>query len=124
MHLLTGQPLLLCDGHHRLLGRLVINQIEDNLVLGRFVAEPDFAFVRHLFAEFVEAVNQQLFHTVDELDQEIAVLGLHLGSANGSPLPAIEDVQIADDEISFRIQPNQLGPDTPAEATGSTRGKP
>ena len=124
MQLPTGQPLLLCDGHQRLLGRLVINQIEDNLVLGRFVAEPDFASVRHLFAEFVEAVNQQLFRTVDELDQEIAALGLHLGSANGTPLPAIEDVQIADEEISFRIQPSQLGPDARAEATRSTREKP
>jgi hypothetical protein len=106
MPLPTGQPLLLWDRHQRLLGKLVIHRIEGNLVLGQFLAEPAFASVQHLFAEVVEAANQQLFNTVDELDREIAALGLHLGSANGAPLPALDDVLIADEEISFRIRPD------------------
>jgi len=87
-----GRRFFLCDGHQRLLGKLLIDQVEADRVSGQFAAAADFALVQHLFAEFVEAVNQQLFHTVDELDRTLAALGLHLVPANGVRLPEIYDV--------------------------------
>jgi hypothetical protein len=98
----VGQLVLLVDGRSRLLGRVTIETIRGDLVLGRFAAGPDFEGVESLFTAFVESANQQLFHHVDELDRQIAALQLHLLSEDGAVLPPIGDVQIGGSNISFR----------------------
>jgi len=102
MHLQATQTVDLLDRKNRRLGLVTIERVDDDFVLGSFEPSPEFAAVEPLFSELVEAANEQLFHRVDDLDSAIAQLGLHLGTANGAPLPAISDVQIADGNISFR----------------------
>jgi hypothetical protein len=60
--------------------------------------------VEHFFSEYVEAANQQLLSIVGELDATISTLGLHLRSTNGTTLPAIDDVQIGEGIVTFRIR--------------------
>jgi hypothetical protein len=132
MQLQAGQTVSLFDGQQHRLGEVVVEKIEDGLVLGTFAAGQDFAKVEPLFAEFVEAANQQLFHCLDKLDAAITALGLYLVATNGIPLPAIEDVQIADRHISLRIrvpdarQNSSLPPASRLEEDGGflSRGAP
>jgi hypothetical protein len=109
MRLQPQQTVSLCDGQGRSLGQVVIAKIEGDLVVGQFTPTPAFATVQPLFDEFVEAVNDELFHRVDELDKALAALGLRLDAPDGHWMPLIHDVQIAGPDISFRIQKNGNG---------------
>jgi hypothetical protein len=104
MALTPQQRVLLSDRQGHALGSIVIDRIRQDLVFGRFDPGPDYARVRQLFAEYVEAANEQVLSVVGDLDAVIAALGLHLRAANGSGLPAIYDVQIADGNITFRTR--------------------
>jgi hypothetical protein len=104
MLLRPEQPLTLWDAHEQCLGRVVIDRIEGNLVFGQFRPEPNYARVQSLFADYIEAANEQLLSIVGELDEAIAALRLHLRAADGSDLPAIHDVQIGAGRITFRLR--------------------
>jgi hypothetical protein len=93
------------DGQNHLLGIVEIDQIDGDIVFGRFTPGSDYPGVASLFAEYVAAANEQVLSVVGELDQTIGALGLHLLSLpQGGSLPAIYDVQIGDGTISFRTK--------------------
>jgi hypothetical protein len=94
----------------RCLGHVVVETIEGDYVTGQFRPEASFAMVEPLFTELVAAANDQLFHRVGELDAAIAALGLHLASDNGAALPAIHQVEIDRQTISFRQRLPRPGP--------------
>lgn len=104
MELHPQQATNLKDRQERNLGRVIIDRIAGDLVFGRFAPGPDYGGVQHLFAEYVQAANEQLLSIVGELDTTIASLGLHLQAPEGARLPAIYDVQIGDGIITFRVR--------------------
>ncbi len=117
---LQGQQVIsLYDGQGRDLGRVVVERVEGDLVFGRFTPGPHYPAVASLFAEFIEAANQQLLSVVGELDATIRALGLHLVAPGYPSLPAIEDVQIGDGVITFRVQPRPSDPPLPDAATAA-----
>lgn len=120
MALRRQQLLHLADKQERDLGRLVIDRIEGDLVFGQFTPGPDCPQIERLFAEFVEAANQQLFSVVGELDAAISALGLHLCSPDGDGVPAVQDVQIGSGVINFRIRSQ----DTEAQQPGRPEATP
>jgi hypothetical protein len=122
MTLACQQHVLLSDQQGHDLGSVVIERIQKDLVFGRFNPGPDYVRVRQLFAEYVEAANEQVLSVVGELDTAIAALGLHLVAANGSDLPAIYDVQIADGNITFRTR--SPGPDGMASGESLSSNSP
>ena len=93
----------LLDGSGRVLGGVTVDEIRGQVVLGTFREAPAFQEVKPLFQEFVEAVNQQLFSHLDDLDARITALALRLQSAGHVQLPEIGDVQIEGENISFRL---------------------
>src|SRR5438105_13097441 len=95
---------------------MTVDRMEGNLVLGQFMAGPDYPAVERLFADYVEAANEQLLSIVGELDACIQQLGLHLRCPGAATLPAIDDVQIGLGRINFRLRPDKTAP------TGMTPG--
>jgi hypothetical protein len=60
--------------------------------------------VERLFEEFEEAVNLQALRLVDELDTEIAALGLYLRTPDGLQRMEIHDVQIwSDGDVTCQL---------------------
>ena len=105
MSLRRGQIVSLRDRQDHDLGRALIERIEGDLVFGQFTPGPDYPRVERLFAEYVEAANDQLLARVGELDEQISALGLRLQSVDVVGLPPIYDVQIGEGIITFRILP-------------------
>jgi hypothetical protein len=99
-----NQVLLLMDNLNRRLGQVTIERVEGNLVLGQFEPGPDYPAVEQLFAEYIEAANEQLLSVVGDLDATIRQLGLRLFCPGVAPLPAIDDVQIGMGRVNFRIR--------------------
>jgi len=99
------QPISLQDKQDRDLGRVVIERVEHDVVFGRFTPGPAYPQVERLFAEYVDAANDQLLGSVAELDERIGALGLRLHSADGAAVPVIYDVQVGDGVITFRTRP-------------------
>jgi hypothetical protein len=87
----------LIDAHQRWVGEIEIERIEDNLILGTFTPGPDFPAVAAIFQKFEDAVNAQVLSVLDELDAEIAALGLRLCSPNTTKCSNVDDVQIWSD---------------------------
>lgn len=117
----VGQIIELLDGQDHLLGEVLVEEIQGNLVLGTIAPKPDFARVEPLFTEFVEAANQQLLYRVDELDSAIAALGLRLRLSDGVPLQDLYDLQIADYNVSFRVSENNTTNGASPLRTGSLK---
>jgi hypothetical protein len=105
MSLTPGQWLRLLDGQDQILGQVIVDRLEDDLVFGRFVPAADYARVQPLFDRYVMAANDQALGVVGELAEAISALGLDLVSSDGGDLPAIHDVQIGEGSINFRVQP-------------------
>jgi len=98
----NGDPLELVDAQNRILGQIAIERADAELVCGSFAPSPSFAAVETLFRDYEEAVNVQSLAAVDELDAQIARLGLSVVLRTG-PRINISDVQIwSDGAISFR----------------------
>jgi hypothetical protein len=90
------------DGH--LLGKIKVQEVRDELVLGQFLPEPDFVRVQHLFAEYEDAVSQVVFSVLDELEETIDAHGLHLCATEEGRVD-VYDVQIMNEkDIWFRIR--------------------
>ncbi|MFN8494793.1 MAG: hypothetical protein U0350_44735 [Caldilineaceae bacterium] len=101
---LVEDRLYLLDAKQRWIGELEIEQIVDNLISGLFVPGPDFPAVAEIFQKFEEAVNVQALSVVDNLDAEIARLGLRLCLPDKIECVAIHDVQIwSDGNITCRL---------------------
>ena len=122
MPLQPKQRASLCDRENQELGQVLIEQVEGDLVSGRFMPGRHFASVERLFAEHVEAANEQLLSTVSELEVAICALGLHLVSPGRADLPAIHDVQIGAGGINFRTR--SPGVDQPSSDQPGTTGLP
>jgi hypothetical protein len=116
MPLQPQQAVSLWDGRNRELGRVIIDRIDGDLVFGRFTPGPHYPEVERLFAEYIEAANEQVLSIVGELDEAIAALGLHLRSPGKADLPAIHDVQIGAGGINFRIRPRHGDGQAPDQA--------
>jgi hypothetical protein len=102
MPLQPQQRVSLSDRENQELGQVLIEQVNGDLVSGRFMPGRHFASVERLFTEHVEAANEQLLNTVRELEAAIGALGLHLVSPGRTDLPPIHDVQIGAGGINFR----------------------
>jgi len=122
MSLKSNQELSLLDGQGRDLGKVQIDRIEGDLVFGRFTPGPAYAQVEPLFAEYVEAANDQLLDIVGELDEKIAHLNMHLCSAEAGALTAIHDVQIGDGTITFRVRATSGSANGPADVQADVPG--
>lgn len=103
MSLKPQQQLELLDSHRRTLGRVEVECVQDDLVFGRFTAAPDFAAVERLFADYLEAANDQLLSIIADLDRKISSLGLSFRTEDSSDLVGIADVQIGEGTINFRL---------------------
>lgn len=97
MQLQNEVMLNLVDAFYRPVGKIMVEQYENNLISGEFVPGPAFGSVEKLFLSFEEAVDAQAFSMVDELDAQIAALGLRLYWSSESLPTEIEDVQIWSD---------------------------
>ncbi len=98
----AGEVIELLDSSGQGLGNITVEEIRDELVLGRFFPGREFAGIRHLFLEHEKYVNEQVFSIVDELEGDIADLELQIGS--GGNREGIHDVQIMNQtDISFRM---------------------
>jgi len=91
---LTESTLHLMDGQQRLIGKIKPESLTDDLLEGLFAPGPDFAAVAPLFQRFEAAVNAQALHVVDQLDNEIAGLNMHLAVPHNSQFVNVHDVQI------------------------------
>lgn len=94
----------LLDQQQRCLGRISVANIRDGLLTGTLEREDAFASVEGLFREFEEAADSQQLTRVDELDHDIAALGLRLVSSDSSHVTLVSDVQIwSDGGITCRV---------------------
>jgi hypothetical protein len=103
VELQAEQVVQLDDAAGNRIGQMVIDQLEGDLVMGRFVPAEGFARIKPLFDEFNELVDNQILSLLDEVDARIDALGLHL-CAEGDLMPAIYDVQIGGGTINFRLR--------------------
>jgi len=90
----SEQTLQLIDTKRRNIGEVRIDSKVDQLVTGEFAPGPNFLLVEELFQNFEEAVNVQALSVVDQLDEQIAALGLQLYSPEHGQSIKIYDVQI------------------------------
>jgi len=102
---LPGEPtLLLLDAQDRSLGTIHLESQAQELLLGRFAAEPAFAAVEPLFRAWQHAVDSQALSVVDDLDRAIAALQLRVQTPHATPARPVCDVQIwSDGGISCRL---------------------
>ena len=100
--------------------------MEGDLVFGQFTAGVDYPSVAQLFADYMEAANDQLLSVVGELDAAIAGLGLLLRSPEDLPMPSIHDVQIGSGIITFRTSSRRDStvPAAPVESGSYPRSHP
>ena len=104
MQLQAKQTVDLVTAEKRSLGQVVIERSEEDCCFGSFTPRSAFSAVQPLFRDFEEAVNLQALSIVDELDEAIRALGLHICLPDGSQPVAVEDVQIwSDGRISFKV---------------------
>lgn len=89
-----GQKLQLIDDKQRSVGKVRIDSQVDQLLTGEFVSGTTFSLVEELFHQFEEAVDVQALGIVDQLDKQIAALGLQLYSPEHGQSIKIHDVQI------------------------------
>jgi hypothetical protein len=98
----NNDKLELVNAQNESLGQIAVERAENGLVTGAFAASPFFVAVEQIFRDYEEAVNLQSLSVVDELDRQIALLGLGVALPDG-PRVDVEDVQIwSDGAISFR----------------------
>ena len=99
----AGQILEIIDAQKRLIGIVEVENVQKELVCGRFSPRAAFTQVAELFAAFDEAVAEQALGVVDELDAGIEALGLQLWWPSENRAEPIRDVQIyADGAFSCR----------------------
>jgi hypothetical protein len=122
MQLQAKQTVYLVTAEKRPIGQIVIERSEEDCFFGSFTPRSAFSVVQPLFRDFEEAVNLQALSVVDELDNAIRALGLHIRLADDSQHVAVDDVQIwSDGRISFRVDsptPSRAGPPAARTAAG------
>ena len=72
----------------------VTSENENEAVCGDFLPTPAFSVYVTLFKEFEEAVNDQLFTHVDNLDKEIESFGFYVVDPSNGMKKKIFDLQI------------------------------
>jgi hypothetical protein len=104
MTVTIGTTQQIVDRQSRDVGAIRVEQVDGDLVLGRFVAGAEYAEFAPVFAKFEEAVDANALSLVDAIDHEITEFGLRLNMPGDLPI-AIHDVQIwRDGGISFRCK--------------------
>jgi hypothetical protein len=105
MPLQTGQGVELVDARGRRLGRLLIDDVNGEVIGGTFEAGRDFAQVENLFHAFTEAAEGHALGVADRLLADIAALDIHLESPESGYQPAVHDVQLwSDGAMSCRLR--------------------
>ena len=98
------ETLQLIDAKRRDIGEVSIDSKVEQLLTGEFAPGSHFSRVEELFQKFEEAVNVQALSIVDQLDKQIAALGLQLYSPDHGQSIKIHDVQIwSDGGFSCRL---------------------
>jgi hypothetical protein len=119
----TNEILWMTDGQGQCLGQVVVENVEEELLLGQFTARPEFASLERLFAEHEDLVNHQVFSLAEEMEAAIEALRLTLRSPDGRENYAVEDVQIMrGHDLSCRLSPRapQTAPAAPAEGVSAS----
>ncbi|MCI0637929.1 MAG: hypothetical protein L0Y70_02575 [Gemmataceae bacterium] len=99
-----GQKYSLLDSNYALIGEVAIQMHKNGWYFGAFTSAPGFEKVKALFEEHTEIVNDQVLSLIDDVEQKIAALGLHLLVDGGGRVPPICDVQIGNNSINFHVQ--------------------
>ena len=121
MVLHSEQVADLIDRQGRAIGRITVTHHESSRIFGKFAPGPDFSAVERLFQDFEEAVELQALSVVDELDREIAALGLGLRLPGKSQRAEVHDVQIwGDGEITFEMRDVTVAPIGGARSAAET----
>lgn len=101
----VGTKYNLMDGENRILGTVVVREIEDIMVTGDFVPAPAYSVVRDLFAGHAAVIDHLLMAKEVEYHHKIENLGLHLSTPEGKPGPLIHNIIIRDgSEIFFHLR--------------------
>lgn len=100
----VGRAVGLTDAAGRDIGRLAVEEVEGNQLLGTFTPGPDYPAVEPVFRHLAEVVEQQSFSYLDAAEAAVAALGVAVrGGGEGDPVP-VHDVQIyPDGGASFRL---------------------
>jgi hypothetical protein len=121
MALNPQEELYLIDKNGQRLGSVAIRRIEGDRLFGRFRADKGFAAVESLFERFENAANDQLFHEVDRIGEEIERLGMQLVSKDADDALRLEDVQIMRGaDFACQVPNLQLIQPTPAAVIAGT----
>ena len=121
MALNPQEELYLIDKNGQRLGSVAIRRIEGDRLSGGFLADKGFAAVGSLFERFESAVNEQLFHEVDRISEEIERLGIRLISKDAHDALRLEDVQIMHGtDISCQVPNLKLTQTTSAAVVAGT----
>lgn len=100
-----NQTFYLTNAVGHCLGKVYIQRVEENLVLGRIEYGPDFHIYSKLFREHELAVNQQLFSIVDEIEEKIDAFKWHICLTGTDEKLGVYDVQVMNEcDISFRVR--------------------
>ena len=105
MRVQEGQIFHLLDAKKHLVGLVTIREFDRDWVRGHFIPEADFALYCDLFLAHLEACNDMLMATVEDLGKKIDALGLHLVSPDGTKTQGIYSVEMMEgDGISFKVR--------------------
>ena len=103
------QTLHIVDNKRRQIGQVTVENHGDHLIMGKFAPGPNFSRVEELFQKFEEAVNVQALSIVDQLDKQIAALGLQLYSPDHGQSIKSHDAQIwSDGGFSCQLTPEAV----------------
>ncbi|MFN7925826.1 MAG: hypothetical protein U0Q16_37340 [Bryobacteraceae bacterium] len=105
IELRPGANCSLADYSGVRLGSVRIDRVDGDRVFGKLERFAGFESVRALFRDLDEAIDANVMCAVNEIEQEVEDLGLHLVAVGGGRLPAIHHVQVYDgDTIFFRLR--------------------
>ena len=93
----SEQIFQLIDTKRRNIGQVKIDGKVEQVLTGEFAPGPSFSLVAEIFQKFEDAVSVQALGIVDQLDKQIATLGLQLYLPEHGQSIKIHDVQIWSD---------------------------
>lgn len=101
---IAGAPMYLVDQSATKIAVLHVALVGD-LYRGTICLDATPAPLKHLFEEFEENVEGQMFNLVDEIEEQIGMIPLRIVFANGTEA-SIEDLQVypSTKRVSFKIR--------------------
>ena len=106
MTIAEGNMYLLKVGMDRVLGKVLVTEVKESLILGELEKGPDFHLFQDLFQEHERAANDQLLSIADEIEDRIQALNPHVSSEKEKVATSVYDLQImGETDVSFRLSP-------------------